>query len=100
MTRPISRPGERPRAAYCFAFAGRTACCVVSGCSRAPQHADWVIHSAIEVIGAPPAGGYRLIFPYIVGDFYGPANTGGFVVPGGPTATGFTLDLNRTQAGA
>ncbi|HEY6517647.1 MAG TPA: hypothetical protein VIY50_16010 [Steroidobacteraceae bacterium] len=72
---------------------------MVPACIRAPHHPDWVIHSGIEVIGAPPAGGYRLIFPYIVGDFYGPANTGAFVVPVRQTATGFTLDLNRTQEG-
>jgi hypothetical protein len=56
-----------------------------------------VIHSSIEVVGAPPAGGYRLIFPYIVGDLYGSPNTGAFVVPVNLTAGGFTLDLNRTQ---
>lgn len=57
-----------------------------------------MIHSSIEVVGPPPAGGYRLVFPYIVGDFYGPPDTGGFVAPVSRTANGFTLDLNRTQA--
>ncbi len=66
-------------------------------CSRGPHHPDWVIHSALEVIGPPPAGGYRLVFPYIVGDFYGAPTTGDFVVPVSRTAAGFTLDLNRTQ---
>ncbi|MGH8202540.1 MAG: hypothetical protein ACREVO_19590 [Steroidobacteraceae bacterium] len=70
---------------------------LVAACSRGPQHPDWVIHSAIEVIGAPPAGGYRLIFPYVVGDVYGAANTGAFVVPMSLTPRSFTLDLNRTQ---
>ena len=70
-----------------------------SGCSRAPHHPGWVIHSSIELIGPPPAGGYRLVFPYIVGDFYGAPNTGAFVVPVSQTSGGFTLDLNRTQAG-
>lgn len=56
-----------------------------------------MIHSALEVIGPPPAGGYRLLFPYIVGDLYGSANTGAFVVPVSRTPGGFTLDLNRTQ---
>ena len=50
----------------------------LAGCSREPHHPDWVIHSSIEVIGPPPAGGYRLIFPYIVGDLYGSSNTGAF----------------------
>lgn len=67
------------------------------GCSREPHHPGWVIHSAVELTGPPPAGGYRLIFPYIVGDFYGPPNTGDFVAPVSRTPGGFTLDLNRTQ---
>jgi hypothetical protein len=69
----------------------------LAACSRGPHHPDWVIHSSIEVVGPPPAGGYRLIFPYIVGDFYGSPNTGAFVVPVSRTSGGFTLDLNRTQ---
>jgi hypothetical protein len=70
---------------------------VVAGCSRVPQHPDWVIRSSIQLIGPPPAGGYRLIFPYIVGDLYGAPNTGAFVAPVSQTPGGFTLDLNRTQ---
>lgn len=70
---------------------------LLAGCSRAPHHPDWVIHSAVELVGAPPVGGYRLIFPYIVGDFYGSPNTGDFVKPVSRTTAGFTLDLNRTQ---
>jgi hypothetical protein len=68
-----------------------------AGCSRAPHHADWVIHSSIEFAGPLPAGGYRLIFPYIVGDLYGSPNTGAFVAPVSQTPGAFTLDLNRTQ---
>ena len=70
---------------------------VSSGCSRLPHHPDWVINSSVEVVGAPPAGGYRLIFPYIIGDFYGPPGTGNFVAPVSSDAAGFTLDLNKTQ---
>ena len=69
----------------------------LSGCSREPHHPGWVIHSSIAVVGPPPAGGYRLVFPYIVGDFYGAPNTGAFVVPVSRAPDGFTLDLNRTQ---
>lgn len=69
----------------------------LSGCARAPHHADWVIHCTLEVVGPPPAGGYRLTFPYIVGDLYGAPNTGDFVAPVSRTSDGFTLDLNRTQ---
>jgi hypothetical protein len=83
----------------CGPFLGLIAALLaLAGCSRGPHHPDWVIHSAIEVIGPPPAGGYRLVFPYIVGDFYGPPDTGDFVAPVSRTASGFTLDLNRTQA--
>lgn len=56
-----------------------------------------MIQSAVAVVGPPPAGGYRLIFPYIVGDFYGPPSTGNFVAPVSGNAGGFTLDLNKTQ---
>jgi hypothetical protein len=69
----------------------------LSGCARGPHHPDWVIHSALEVIGPAPAGGYRLEFPYIVGDLYGAPTTGNFVRPVERTPAGLTLDLNRTQ---
>lgn len=68
-----------------------------SGCSRGPHHPGWVIHSALEVVGPAPPAGYRLVFPYIVGDFYGAPTTGDFVVPVSRTPGAFTLDLNRTQ---
>lgn len=68
-----------------------------SGCSRGPHHPGWVIHSALEINGPAPAGGYRLVFPYIVGDFYGAPTTGDLVVPVKGADGGFTLDLNRTQ---
>ncbi|MGH8297925.1 MAG: hypothetical protein ACRES6_01425 [Steroidobacteraceae bacterium] len=57
-----------------------------------------MIRSSIELIGPPPAGGYRLAFPYLVGALYGSSNTGAFVRPVSRTPGGFTLDLNRTQA--
>jgi hypothetical protein len=101
---PISG-GSRPAAssarssAACRAAAAAVLALLLAlpGCSRAPHHPDWVIHSSIEVLGAPPAGGYRLVFPYIVGDLYGSPNTGDFVAPVSRTPGGFTLDLNRTQ---
>lgn len=83
------------RAAALLALAALLA--ASSGCSRSPHHPGWVIHSSIEVVGRSPPGGYRLIFPYIVGDLYGAPNTGAFVVPVNLTPAGFTLDLNRTQ---
>lgn len=69
----------------------------LAGCNFGPHHPGWVIHSSIELVGPPPAGGYRLVFPYIVGDFYGSPNTGDFVVPISQSPGGFTLDLNRTK---
>lgn len=70
---------------------------LLSACGRGPHHPGWVIHSSIELVGRPPAGGYRLAFPYIVGDLYGPSGTRDFVTPVSRTAGSFTLDLNRTQ---
>src|ERR1700741_1029670 len=81
------------RSLICFC----TLLVLAAGCSRASHHPGWVIHSSIEFVGSPPAGGYRLIFPYIVGDFYGSPNTGDFVKPVTRTSGGFTLDLNRTH---
>jgi hypothetical protein len=74
-----------------------SALALLFACSRVPHHPDWVIHSSIALVGPPPAGGYRLIFPYIVGDLYGPADTGDFVTPVSRTPGSLTLDLNRTQ---
>ena len=56
-----------------------------------------MIHSAIEFAGPPPPGGYRLVFPYIVGDLYGSPNTGAFVEPASRGPGSFVLDLNRTR---
>lgn len=70
---------------------------VSSGCSLRPHHPGWVIHSSIRVLGPLPSNGYRLVFPYIVGDFYGPPDTGNFVAPVSQSTADFTLDLNRTE---
>jgi hypothetical protein len=70
---------------------------LLSACSRAPHHPGWVIHSKIGLAGPPPRGGYRLLFPYIVGDLYGSPNTGDFVTPVTRDRGSFVLDLNRTQ---
>jgi hypothetical protein len=69
----------------------------LSACGPRPHHADWVIHSAIKVVGPRPPGGFRLVFPYIVGDFYGSPTTGDFVTPVSQAPGSFTLDLNRSQ---
>ncbi len=93
-----ARAHPRPGAAYRLpAVALLALLLTLPGCSRGPHHPGWVIHSAIQVVGAAPASGYRLIFPYIVGDFYGSPNTGSFVAPVSLTPGTFTLDLNRTQ---
>ncbi len=88
----------RPAAVRLTAVAALMALLIaLTGCTRGPHHPDWVIHSAIEIAGPAPADGYRLVFPYIVGDFYGSPNTGNFVAPVSLAPDGFTLDLNRTQ---
>ncbi len=61
------------------------------------HHDDWVIHSAVEIVGPNPVGGYRLVFPYVVGDLYGSPTTGDFVRPVSQSEASFTLDLNRSQ---
>ena len=92
------RDSAGPDAARGTAARALTALLVVlAGCGWHPHHSGWVIHSSIQVVGVLPAGGYRLLFPYIIGDFYGPPDTGDFVAPVSRTPDGFTLDLNRTQ---
>lgn len=95
----MSLGSERRR---CFARGALVVSLIVllaalSGCGLRQHHTDWVIHSSIEVVGPRPPGGYRLVFPYIVGDLYGSPTTGDFVQPVNQTAGGFTLDLNRSQ---
>jgi hypothetical protein len=70
---------------------------LLAACGRAPPHPGWVIHFTVEIAGPPPPGGYRLVFPYIVGDLYGSPNTGAFVEPARRPSGRFVLDLNRTQ---
>ncbi|MGA7537581.1 MAG: hypothetical protein WBW93_02310 [Steroidobacteraceae bacterium] len=70
---------------------------LLAACSKAAHHPGWVIHSKIELAGPPPPGGYRLIFPYIIGDLYGSPNTGDFVAPVSRAPGSFVLDLNHTQ---
>lgn len=93
--RAAAAPGRAP-AARLIAAALMALLAGLPGCARGPHHPAWVIHSAVEVIGPRPAG-YRLVFPYIVGDLYGSPNTGDFVRPVSQAPGGFTLDLNRTQ---
>lgn len=94
---PERAHSDRPRSDRVAGIALLTLLLSLPSCSRGPQHPEWVIHSSLEVIGPVPAGGYRLVFPYVVGDFYGAPTTGDFVAPVSRSAGGFTLDLNRTQ---
>jgi hypothetical protein len=89
--------GARPAARRTAVLALAALLTALSGCGLRSHHADWVIHSAIEVVGPRPESGFRLVFPYIVGDFYGSPNTGDFVSPVTATRSEFTLDLNRSQ---
>jgi hypothetical protein len=74
-----------------------SALALLAGCARPPHHPGWVIRFSIEVVGPQPAGGYRLLFPYIVGDLYGSPTTGDFVRPMSGSGGALVLDLNRTS---
>src|SRR5579864_464572 len=60
----------------------------LAGCDKAedPDRPEWVIRSQLvflsEDFSSPreplPAGQFRLLFPYIAGDIYGPPTTGDF----------------------
>lgn len=78
----------------------------VTGCGKAGKdHPEWVIRSKLvflsEDLGserAPlPAGQFRLLFPYIAGDIYGPPTTGDFIHAAVGADLGFQIDLNRTH---
>jgi hypothetical protein len=69
------------------------------------QHADWVIHSRVAFVEADlrtareplPRDSFRMFFPYIAGDLYGPPTTGDFIHPLINTDGTFEMDLNRTH---
>lgn len=78
----------------------------VAGCGRAHEdHPDWVIRSRLVFLSedlasereALPPDHFRLLFPYIAGDIYGPPTTGDFFNPVIGADYRFEIDLNRTH---
>jgi hypothetical protein len=69
-----------------------------------PQHPEWVIHAQLVFRArdslaprpAPPAGSYRVWFPYVIGDLYGAPGAGELQHPALDSQGRFTLDLNHS----
>jgi hypothetical protein len=80
------------------------AAALLAACAPGDEYReDWVIRAKVEFRSAdlararkaPPAGSYRLWFPFVTGDFYGNPTTGDFFqVPLQPDGA-FVIDLNR-----
>ena len=79
----------------------------LAGCGQnEPEpHRGWVLHSQVrffapdlQVARDPlPRGAFRLFFPYIAGDLYGPATTGDFIHPVINADLSFDIDFSRVQ---
>jgi hypothetical protein len=83
---------------------------VLSGCEPSKQSKPetsqgWVLHSRIQFFGPDlqvaseplPRNTFRLFFPYIAGDLYGPATTGDFIHPVINPDLSFEIDFGRVQ---
>jgi hypothetical protein len=79
----------------------------LAGCQKAhPDRPEWVIRSQLvflsEDFSRPrdplPAGQFRLLFPYIAGDIYGPPTTGDFFNGRIDADYRFEINLNLTHA--
>ena len=78
---------------------------VLAGCDDggAKPHRGWVLHSQVRFLAPdfqtarepPPRNTFRLFFPYIAGDLYGPATTGDFIHPVINADYTFEIDFNR-----
>lgn len=84
------------------------AAAALSGCSQRdsgvhPQ--SWILHARIQffspdlqAVAEPrPSNTFRLFFPYICGDLYGPATTGDFIQPVIQPDNTFEIDFGRVQ---
>lgn len=79
----------------------------LAGCSAGePEpHQGWVLHSRIQFFSSdlrvpqdpPPRNTFRLFFPFIAGDLYGPATTGDFIHPVINADYTFEIDFGRVQ---
>jgi hypothetical protein len=84
-----------------------TAASMLAGCGRTDpeSHHGWVLHSQIKFLAPDlavtrdplPRSSFRLFFPYIAGDLYGPATTGDFIHPTLNADLSFEIDFNRVQ---
>jgi hypothetical protein len=80
---------------------------LLAGCgqSSTESHHGWVLHSQIKFLGPDlavareplPRNAFRLFFPYIAGDLYGPATTGDFIHPTLNADLSFEIDFSRVQ---
>jgi hypothetical protein len=84
------------------------AAAALSGCSQRDSGAHpqgWVLHARIQffspdlqAVAEPrPSNTFRLFFPYICGDLYGPATTGDFIQPVIQPDNTFEIDFGRVQ---
>ena len=79
----------------------------LAGCGQreSESHRGWVLHSRIEFFSSDlqvareplPHESFRLFFPFIAGDLYGPATTGDFIHPTVNPDYSFEIDFGRVQ---
>lgn len=75
------------------------------GQNNTEVHAGWVLHTQVKFLAPDfqvpsdplPRSSYRLFFPYIAGDLYGPATTGDFLHPTVNADLTFDIDFGRAQ---
>jgi hypothetical protein len=80
---------------------------LLAGCGRSEPEArhGLMLHSRVQFFAADlqvahdplPRKSFRLFFPYIAGDLYGPATTGDFIHPAINPDLSFDIDLTRAQ---
>jgi hypothetical protein len=79
----------------------------LAGCGQGESEAQhgWILHSQVKFLAADfqvpsdplPRSAFRLLFPYIAGDLYGPATTGDFIHPSLNADLSFDIDFGRVQ---
>jgi hypothetical protein len=80
----------------------------LAGCGQGQpgtHRGGWVLHSRIQFFSSDlqvarepqPRSSFRLFFPYIAGDLYGPATTGDFIHPVINADYTFEIDFGRVQ---
>jgi hypothetical protein len=79
----------------------------LAGCGQVDTeaHHGWVLHSQVKFFSPDfqmaseplPRSAFRLFFPYVAGDLYGPATTGDFIHPLLNADLTFDIDFGRIQ---